>query len=614
MRPCNRCAPASGRGRGPRYLSRWPPSHRDSAARTTCAPGRRRPCLRRARCCSDGTASRNAWARAAWPRSGGRTTSSSTDWSRSSSSIATCCPTSGPASASRPSRAVAGLSHPGIVTVHDIVVDDQHAAMVLELVDGEPLSDTITIRGRLPEVAAASITAQVAYALQAAHDRGLVHRDVKPANVLVSPDGRARLVDFGIARALDDRDGGLTLPGTIMGTLRYMAPEQLADGAADRATDVFGLGSLLYEMLVARPPFPAATPAALMAQQRQGAPSIFGASPELASLARMALQHDPERRPRTAGRMAALVERWLENRGVSSADLPAVAMASLFGGPMPRPAPMVLPVPAITPAPIIDPVSAVSAVSAPPPMPIVAAPKVTKRRTKKADPPAGEPVLFPPAALAEAAATVAPASLPMPVTGTPDPAPLAAVVAAASPRHPASPAHPCRPPAALDTAVIIAPGGAAPAGVRPGRPSCPIDRGGGPCGPPAGRSPPRRRPDGPSGRLRATGVQSVAVATRGHRAGRNRHARASADTHRETRPDPGLPHNARQGQAKRPQAARRSGELRALEALPAISGEANDLSSQKSQPSQKCVAVLRAALGCRHGRQDSSRSTVVHRK
>src|SRR5438309_1502714 len=111
---------------------------------------------------------------------------------------------------------------------------------------------------------------------------------------LLSPDGRGRLVAFGTARALDDRESNLTLPGTIMGTLRYMAPEQLADGAADRATDVFGLGSLLYEMLVARPPFPAATPAALMAQQRQGAPQMLGASPELAGLARTALQHDAE--------------------------------------------------------------------------------------------------------------------------------------------------------------------------------------------------------------------------------------------------------------------------------------------------------------------------------
>ena len=240
-------------------------------------------------------------------------------------------------------RAVAGLAHPGVVTVLDVVVDDQQAAIVLEPVDGEPLSDVIARTGRLTEVAAASITIQVALALQAAHDRGLVHRDVKPANVVLSVDGHARLVDFGIARALDDGDASSTVPGNIMARLRYLAPEQLADGGADRATDVFGLGSLLYEMLVSRPPFPAATPAALMAQQRQGAPHIHGVSPELAGLARSALQVDPERRPRSAGRTAAMLARWLDNRGIAAADLPAVAAAALAGAPIPRVTPGVEP-------------------------------------------------------------------------------------------------------------------------------------------------------------------------------------------------------------------------------------------------------------------------------
>ena len=272
-------------------------------------------------------------------------------------------------------RAVAGLSHPGIVTVHDVVADDEQAAIVLELVDGEALSDVLARRGRLPEIAAAAVTAEIAHALQAAHDRGLVHRDVKPANVLLSVDGHARIVDFGIARALDDHESAFTLPGTIMGTLRYMAPEQLSDGVADRATDVFGLGSLLYEMLVGRPPFPAATPAALMAQQRQGAPHIHGASPELAGLARTALQHDPERRPRSAGSMAAMLERWLDNNDAFSADLAGIASAALSGDPMPRPASALRPLPAVTgalPAPGL-PVAGAPAAGADVALPVVAA-------------------------------------------------------------------------------------------------------------------------------------------------------------------------------------------------------------------------------------------------
>jgi len=147
-----------------------------------------------------------------------------------------------------------------------------------------------------------------------------------------------------------------------------MAPEQLADGTADRATDVFGLGSLLYEMLVGRPPFPAATPAALMAQQRQGAPHIHGASPELAGLARTALQHDAERRPRSAGSMAAMLERWLDNSGAFSADLADITSAALSGGPMPRPGPASRPSPALRPLPDgtgVPPVLAAPATAAP---------------------------------------------------------------------------------------------------------------------------------------------------------------------------------------------------------------------------------------------------------
>ncbi len=235
-------------------------------------------------------------------------------------------------------RASAGLSHPGVVTVHDIVIDNEQAAIVMELVDGETLSDFMGRVGKLPEVAAAAIAAQVAHALQAAHDRSLIHRDIKPANVLMSPDGSARLLDFGIARALDDREAALTMPGTIMGTLRYLSPEQLAGERADRSSDIFGLGALLYEMLTGRPPFPAVTPAALIAQQRHGAPTIDGTSPELAGLARSALQADRGGRPRTAGRMAVLLERWLSNREQNPAELAAVTKAALAAAGIAMPA------------------------------------------------------------------------------------------------------------------------------------------------------------------------------------------------------------------------------------------------------------------------------------
>ncbi len=235
-------------------------------------------------------------------------------------------------------RAVAALSHPGIVGIHDIVVGDDLAAIVLELVEGEPLCDRIAEDGALSPIAAAAIAAQIADALQSAHDRGLIHRDVKPANVLLSADGRARLVDFGIARALDEPGRAMTMPGTIMGTLRYMAPEQLAGQTANAASDVYGLGAILYEMLAGRPPFEASTPAGLVADQRIGAPALPRCDPDLSTLARLALDRSLDRRPRSAGSMSVLLRGWLVRQGVSTDDLPAAVVLGLQA---PRPLPVV---------------------------------------------------------------------------------------------------------------------------------------------------------------------------------------------------------------------------------------------------------------------------------
>jgi serine/threonine-protein kinase len=230
-------------------------------------------------------------------------------------------------------KAVAALSHPGIVAVHDIVVGDDMAAIVLELVEGESISARITEHGPLPPLAAAAIAAQIADALQSAHERGLIHRDVKPGNVLLSADGRARLVDFGIARGLEDTTHVLTMPGTIMGTLRYMSPEQLAGQPATAGSDVYGLGAVLYEMLAGQPPFPATTPANLVADQRNGAPGIPRVDPELAGLAQLALDRNLDRRPRSAGSMAVLLRGWLLRFGGDPNDLPATVAASLSAGP-----------------------------------------------------------------------------------------------------------------------------------------------------------------------------------------------------------------------------------------------------------------------------------------
>ncbi len=215
-------------------------------------------------------------------------------------------------------RAAAGLSHPGIVPVHDVLALADGPAIVFEYVPGETLADLLARRGAVPPREAARISVQVAEALSHAHDRGVVHRDVKPANILLGTDGRARLVDFGIARSLLEAQARLTQAGNVVGTLRYMAPEQLAGESAGPPADLFALGAVLYEMLVGRPPFDADTPLALIRQHEVGPPPIFDAAAGLATVAYATLRSDPERRPSSASEVAAYLRGWLAGSMVAT--------------------------------------------------------------------------------------------------------------------------------------------------------------------------------------------------------------------------------------------------------------------------------------------------------
>src|SRR6187401_737840 len=151
--------------------------------------------------------------------------------------------------------------------------------------------------------------ADIADALAHAHGRGVVHRDVKPGNVMIGPDGRARLFDFGIAATTQRVDGGLPAPGMTSGTLPYMAPEQLAGQPADPATDVYALGAVLYEMLAGRRPYMASTTAELARQQRLPVPPVNDAPAELVELAIAALSFDPRLRP-SAPAMSHRLRMW----------------------------------------------------------------------------------------------------------------------------------------------------------------------------------------------------------------------------------------------------------------------------------------------------------------
>src|SRR5689334_12178428 len=155
----------------------------------------------------------------------------------------------------REARAVAQLSHPNIVTVIDRGEADGQQYIVFEYIDGESLKQLVDRNGPLPARRAIELTLQVADALCFAHQAGLVHRDVKPQNVLVTEDGEAKVTDFGIARSLDV-EHGVTQTGTVLGTSNYLSPEQARGQTVTPATDVYSLGVVIFELLTGDVPFP----------------------------------------------------------------------------------------------------------------------------------------------------------------------------------------------------------------------------------------------------------------------------------------------------------------------------------------------------------------------
>ena len=210
-------------------------------------------------------------------------------------------------------RHTAALAHPGIASVFDYGEegqDHQHIAyLVMELVPGEPLSRIMTSKGPLSVGATLSLLAQTAEALHAAHRAGVVHRDVKPGNILVLDDGTIKVTDFGIARAVDS--AALTEVGQVVGTARYISPEQAIGGDVTPASDIYSLGVIGYEMLTGRPPFTADNVGALaMAHVHQPPPELPPSVPAgLRSALAQALSKDPSDRPGDAHAFAETLRR-----------------------------------------------------------------------------------------------------------------------------------------------------------------------------------------------------------------------------------------------------------------------------------------------------------------
>ncbi len=161
----------------------------------------------------------------------------------------------------REASAMEAIRHPNVVAVRDAILDEDEPALVMDFVAGRSVAELAADGHRWDEPGALAVGAAVADGLAAVHERGIVHRDVKPANVLVGDDGVVRLSDFGIAIGLMDATA-LTAEDGVVGTLRYLAPERLAGHAATPATDVWGLGTVLFETLTGVAPFPATTLAA----------------------------------------------------------------------------------------------------------------------------------------------------------------------------------------------------------------------------------------------------------------------------------------------------------------------------------------------------------------
>jgi eukaryotic-like serine/threonine-protein kinase len=227
----------------------------------------------------------------------------------------------------REARVAARLSHPNIVGVYDVGEDDAGVPfIVMEYVEGETLADVIR-RGPLPPERAVDYLLQICAGLEHAHGAGLVHRDVKPQNLLVSADGAVKIADFGIARPLDATQ--LTQVGTVLGTAAYLAPEQAAGEPVTAAADIYSVGAVAYELLSGRTPWQASSlPELALKQREQAPPPIPDLPPQLQETVFRCLAVEPAARPRSAAALARELAQASPEPPTEPLPAPAVTAAT----------------------------------------------------------------------------------------------------------------------------------------------------------------------------------------------------------------------------------------------------------------------------------------------
>ncbi|HEY8459649.1 MAG TPA: protein kinase [Blastocatellia bacterium] len=249
----------------------------------------------------------------------------------------------------REARIASALNHPNILTIYEIGRDGETLFIAAEFVKGRTLREILS-EGRMPAIAALDVAIQVASALEAAHGAGIVHRDVKPENLMLRPDGYVKALDFGLARTIEaalapsrfstmvTRDSYETAPGAVIGTFRYMSPEQARGLIVDHRSDIWSLGAVFYEMLAGCAPFDGETPADIIAAILTREPPLAElGDPESRAIVARALAKDRELRYQSAGEMLRdlrELKRRLERRSeAEAAAIPEATVAAAIDAP-----------------------------------------------------------------------------------------------------------------------------------------------------------------------------------------------------------------------------------------------------------------------------------------